>query len=46
MSKLPSGCYFHPRCNLANDNCKVNKPELTKVSENRKSRCFEYNKLM
>ena len=46
MNKLPTGCYFHPRCNLANDNCKVNKPELTKVLENRKSRCFEYNKLM
>ena len=46
MSDLPTGCYFHPRCNLANDNCKINKPDLIKISEKRKSRCFEYEKLI
>ena len=46
MSNLPTGCYFHPRCNLANDNCKINKPDLKKISEKRKSRCFEYEKLI
>ena len=46
MSDLPTGCYFHPRCNLANDNCKINKPDLKKISEKRKSRCFEYEKLI
>ena len=24
----PSGCYFHPRCPIARDNCKVDRPEL------------------
>lgn len=24
----PSGCYFHPRCPMARDNCKVERPEL------------------
>ena len=46
MSDLPTGCYFHPRCNLANDNCKINKPDLQIISEKRKSRCFEYEKLI
>jgi len=46
MSDLPTGCYFHPRCNLANENCKINKPDLKKISEKRKSRCFEYEKLI
>ena len=46
MSDLPTGCYFHPRCNLANDNCKINKPDLITISEKRKSRCFEYEKLI
>ena len=46
ISNLPTGCYFHPRCNLANDNCKINKPDLKKISEKRKSRCFEYEKLI
>ncbi|HEV7268038.1 MAG TPA: oligopeptide/dipeptide ABC transporter ATP-binding protein [Falsiroseomonas sp.] len=25
----PSGCPFHPRCPLANDRCKLDRPELT-----------------
>lgn len=24
----PSGCYFHPRCPIAHDNCKVDAPQL------------------
>jgi peptide/nickel transport system ATP-binding protein len=24
----PSGCPFHPRCALANDRCKAERPEL------------------
>ena len=46
MGDLPTGCYFHPRCNLANNNCKINKPDLQIISEKRKSRCFEYEKLI
>ncbi len=27
----PPGCTFHPRCSLANDRCRSEKPEQTKV---------------
>ena len=46
MNDLPSGCYFHPRCGLATNECKIKKPELIEISNNRKSRCFEYKKLL
>ena len=29
----PSGCYFHPRCPIAKDNCKVDHPQLLKVAD-------------
>jgi oligopeptide transport system ATP-binding protein len=28
---LPSGCAFHPRCPLANDDCRATRPELRQV---------------
>ena len=46
MNKLPSGCYFHPRCDFATENCKINKPHLEIIVNDRKSRCFEFRKLM
>jgi len=46
MNKLPSGCYFHPRCDFATENCKINKPNLEIIVNDRKSRCFEFRKLM
>ena len=46
MNDLPLGCYFHPRCGLATNECKIKKPELIEISNNRKSRCFEYKKLL
>jgi oligopeptide/dipeptide ABC transporter ATP-binding protein len=46
MNNLPSGCYFHPRCEFATENCKVNKPNLEIIINDRKSRCFEFRKLM
>ena len=46
MNKLPSGCYFHPRCDFATENCKINKPNLEIIINDRKSRCFEFRKLM
>ncbi len=39
----PSGCSFHPRCPLAQDICKDERPELTNHSDNGKSHmaaCF------
>jgi peptide/nickel transport system ATP-binding protein len=29
----PSGCPFHPRCPLANDRCKAEKPDHTKLAD-------------
>ena len=46
MNDLPSGCYFHPRCSFAKENCKIKKPVLEKILDNRKSRCFEYHQLI
>ncbi len=37
----PSGCYFHPRCPIATDECKSNKPELKNVGENHFASCLK-----
>ena len=31
MSNLPDGCKFHPRCPYAEENCRLNEPELVSV---------------
>jgi oligopeptide/dipeptide ABC transporter ATP-binding protein len=31
----PSGCFFHPRCSMARDNCKVDRPELRELGTQR-----------
>ena len=36
----PSGCPFHPRCWVANDNCKKNYPEMAQKSETHIYRCI------
>jgi peptide/nickel transport system ATP-binding protein len=38
-SKLPSGCYFHPRCPYAKDICKTDMPLLREVGNNHKTAC-------
>lgn len=35
----PSGCYFHPRCRYAKENCKVDTPLLREVQPGRFSAC-------
>lgn len=35
----PTGCHFHPRCPLAFDRCKVERPKLKTVAANHKSAC-------
>ena len=41
------GCSFYDRCNLAEDKCKKNSPNLEYVSELKTSvRCFNYKKLI
>lgn len=40
----PSGCYFHPRCPLKTDRCKVEQPELRQVGVSALVACHEAGK--
>ena len=40
LARLPKGCAFCPRCYLAIDRCREEKPELEKVGEDHYSACF------
>jgi oligopeptide/dipeptide ABC transporter ATP-binding protein len=33
MSDPPSGCAFHPRCPMARERCRTERPELLEVSD-------------
>ena len=35
----PSGCHFHPRCPMAMERCRVERPELRPVGSRHKSAC-------
>lgn len=37
----PTGCYFHPRCPIATEECKSNKPDLRSVSANHVVSCLK-----
>lgn len=39
---LPSGCAYHPRCPLADDQCRAEVPEYHTVSEGHGSACFNW----
>jgi len=40
LARLPKGCAFAPRCYLANDRCREERPELEKIGEDHYSACF------
>ena len=40
LARLPKGCAFCPRCYLAIDRCREEKPELEEVGEEHYSACF------
>lgn len=40
--KKPQGCYFHPRCDYATDQCRLAMPALEQAGENRAVRCWNY----
>lgn len=40
LTKLPSGCSFHPRCDHASDICKSAPPQLLPVGDNRTAACY------
>jgi peptide/nickel transport system ATP-binding protein len=38
-SNLPSGCYFHPRCQYAKDICKIDQPVFREMKNDHKVAC-------
>jgi len=40
LSKLPSGCKFHPRCKFAMDICLKNEPAFKKVAQSQFTKCY------
>ena len=40
---LPAGCKFHPRCSLATERCRKERPELIEVGKKHYVRCFLYD---
>ena len=42
---FPPGCRFHPRCEFAEERCKVEEPKMERVGEGHYSRCFFWKKL-
>lgn len=43
LENLPKGCRFAPRCEHAFERCWQAAPELNKISDSRKVRCFLYD---
>jgi oligopeptide/dipeptide ABC transporter ATP-binding protein len=41
LSKLPTGCRFHPRCERAKDICKKEMPPERQIGQNRTSSCWD-----
>lgn len=37
---LPKGCYFHPRCKFATDECRKGQPSLREIAPGHKVSCF------
>lgn len=42
LSNRPSGCFFHPRCQYAVEECSQKMPELLNLPGGRKVRCLRY----
>ena len=41
----PSGCYFHPRCQYATEECRVKRPELAEIEPGRFVACHRAGEL-
>lgn len=44
LSQIPDGCRFAPRCPYATDKCRSRMPDLIKVSDTQRVRCWKYEK--
>jgi oligopeptide transport system ATP-binding protein len=38
--ELPTGCAFHPRCPLAEDECRTTVPELRAIGDGHRAACL------
>ena len=41
LSALPTGCPFHPRCDLAHDRCRSEYPDVVTLASGRHAACWE-----
>lgn len=46
LTRLPSGCSFHPRCFQAHENCRYDVPPLYEVTPQRQSACHYYEEVL
>jgi oligopeptide/dipeptide ABC transporter ATP-binding protein len=46
LTKLPSGCSFHPRCPRVRDRCKTEVPPLYTVGDQRGSACHYWEEVL
>ncbi len=46
LTKLPSGCSFHPRCAYRRDRCESDAPPLYQVAANRGSACHYWEEVL
>jgi oligopeptide transport system ATP-binding protein len=46
LTKLPSGCNFHPRCFMARERCRHDDPPLYDVDGQRQSACHYYEEVL
>lgn len=42
LSRLPTGCLYHPRCEVCMEICKEKKPQLIDLGEGRQVRCLRF----
>ncbi|MCS6881195.1 MAG: ABC transporter ATP-binding protein [Oscillochloridaceae bacterium] len=45
LDNLPRGCVFHPRCPLALDRCRAERPPLEAPAPDRQVRCFRWHEV-
>ena len=41
LLNLPSGCTFHPRCDIGDDGCTIKFPDVMKVSTDHSCSCYK-----
>jgi oligopeptide transport system ATP-binding protein len=46
LAHLPQGCYFYPRCYMADDRCRQEKPEMEQVGEDHYSACLRWKEVV